>query len=379
MGKLTRRQLLLGGGAVFGSGFLPGIGATPFTPAIGLQRNAHAAEIQKPAYLIRAGTNENPWGPSRVALQAINGAIDLANQYGGIHDEMLALLARLEDVAEDQIAIGSGSGEILKVAGLLASMHEGSVVCADPTYQDLVRYAGRAGSEIIRVPVSESLHIDLEAMASAIRADTRIVYIVNPNNPSPSIVEKNKLRDFVVEISKDRLVFVDEAYHEFVDNPEYGSMMELIRNGQKNVIVARTASKIHGLAGLRIGFGFAAADLVREIDNRKTGQVNILGMKAAYASYQDEEFQNFTIRKNKESLSIVQGMFEEIGARYVRSNTNFTFFETGHDVEEVNARMLEHGIYTGRPFPPFLTWSRVSMAKPDDMQYYVQTYKKLFA
>lgn len=369
MHGLTRRQVLAGGGALLGAGLVPGL------DRLGVAR---ADGIPRPGYLIRAGTNENPWGPSRVALRAINESIDLSSQYGGINDEMRALMSVVNDVPADHIAIGTGSGEILKVAGLLASMDTGSVVCADPTYQDLVRYAERAGSEIIRVPVNESLVIDLDAMARAIRSDTRLIYIVNPNNPIPSIVEKNRLRDFVLEVSRERLVFVDEAYHEFVDNPEYGSMMELVAAGHRNIIVARTASKIHGLAGLRVGFGFAHPDLLRQIDEKKTGQINILGIKAAYASYQDEEFQRFTLRKNRESLAIVEGMIDDLGHRYVKSNTNFVFFETGHPVEVVNARMREHGIYVGRPFPPFLNWSRVSMAKPAEMRYYVQTYRQLF-
>jgi histidinol-phosphate aminotransferase len=372
MASFSRRQLLLGGGALLGTQLVPGIASAAAVAA------ADGAALPRPDYMIRAGTNENPWGPSRVALKAINGAMDLTNQYGGIRDEMLALMSSIEDVPVESIAIGTGSGEILKVAGMIASMNAGSIVCADPTYQDLVRYAGRAGSKIIRVPVDEGLNIDLDAMASAIRPDTRLVYLVNPNNPIPTIIEKNRLRDFVAEVSKTRLVFVDEAYHEFVDNPDYGSMMELVRDGFNNVVVARTASKIHGLAGLRIGFGYAHPDLIREIDERKTGQINILGIKAAYASYQDREFQDFTIRKNRESMAIVEAMFEELGLRYVKSNANFTFFHTGIPVDELNAKLREEGIYSGRPFPPFLNWSRISMAKPDEMRYYVQTYKRLF-
>lgn len=369
MNGVSRRQVLLGGGALIGAGLVPGFGAFA---------EARAADLPRPDYLIRAGYNENPWGPSRVALKAINGAIHLSNQYGGIDEEMRALMSKQNGVPPDHVVIGTGSGEILKVGGLLASMETGSVVCADPTYHDLVRYAESAGSEIIRVPVNESLSIDLDALASAIRSDTRLVYLVNPNNPIPSIIEKERLRDFVLEVSRDRMVFIDEAYHEFVDNPDYGTMMELVANGRRNVIVSRTASKIHGLAGLRVGFGFAHPDLIRRIDEAKTGRTNILGMKAAYASYQDEAFQEFTLRKNRESLAIVEAMLDELGLRYVESNANFVFFETGHDVRTVNARMLEHNIHVGRPFPPFTTWSRVSMAKPDEMRYYVQTYKKLF-
>ena len=365
--RITRRQALLYSASAAG------------TALLGTQALARdAGTVPRPDYLVRAGTNENPYGPSRVALQAINGAMHLTNQYGGIDEELRARLSGIERVPPDHIVVGTGSGEILRTAGMIASMNKGSIVCADPTYHDLVNYAERAGSKIIRVPVDESLNTDLEAMASAIRRDTTCVYVVNPNNPIPAIIEKNALRDFVLDISKKRMVFIDEAYYEYVDDPAYGSMMELVRNGNKNVIVARTASKIHGLAGLRTGFGYAHPDLTKLIDEKKTSRQNILSMSAAYASYGDREFQNFTRRKARESMAIVVQMFEELQLRYVKSHANFTFFETGIDVRELNARLREHGIYSGRPFPPFMKWSRISMAKPHEMRYYVQTYKKLF-
>lgn len=370
MAGISRRQILLGGGALLGSGMVPGFS---------LVGSAFGSDIPRPDYMIRAGTNENPWGPSRVAIQAINRSLHMSNKYGGDRRRLISLVAGINNVPSDHVAVGTGSGEILKVAALIATLDRGSIVCADPTYHDLVRYAGRVGSDIIRVPVDEGLGTDLDAMRKAIRSDTQCVYLVNPNNPIPSIIEKNALREFVLEISQDRMVFIDEAYYEFVENPDYGTMMDLVRDGHKNIIVARTASKIHGLAGLRIGFGFAHPDLITEINNRKTGNINVLGLEAAYASYQDEEFQRFTIRKNKESLAIVEGMHEELGHRYVKSNANFTFFETGRDVREVNAAFRKEGIMVGRPFPPMLDWLRVSMAKPDEMRYFVQTYKKLYA
>ncbi len=373
MTSISRRQILKGGGALAGAGLISGL------PGLSLVQSALGAEIPRPDYMIRAGTNENPWGPSRVALQAIVGSIDQSSQYGGIHREMKQLIASLNDVAPENVAIGTGSGEILRVGGMLANMNKGSIVCADPTYHDLTRYAELVGSEVIRVPVDESLRIDLDAIAGAIRSDTSLVYLVNPNNPIPTIIEKNALRDFVREIAKDRLVFVDEAYHEFVDNDDYESMMGLVRDGQKNLIVSRTASKIHGLAGLRVGFGFAHPDLARTLTERRTGNNSILGMQAAYASYLDMEFQNFTRRKNRESLDIVEGMCKELGMRYVKSNANFSFMETGVEIEEVRRAMQENNIMVGRPFPPMTKWLRVSMAKPEEIRYFVQIYKKLFA
>jgi histidinol-phosphate aminotransferase len=359
----------MGGGAMIGASMMPNF-----------VRNAIAEEIARPGHMIRAGSNENPYGPSRVALQAINGAMNLTNQYvQGSRNALMALIGEINSVPVDHIAMSSGSGEILKVGGLMASWDNGSIVCADPTYHDLTRYALHEGAEIIRVPVKENLGGDLEAMANAIRSDTVMVYLVNPNNPLPTVFDQDELRDFVLEVSKDRMVFVDEAYFEYVEDPKYGTLIDLVAEGHKNIIVARTASKIHGLAAMRVGFGFSHPDHIKRINELKTGNNNILGVEAAYASYQDMEFQDFSRRKNKESMAIVEEMFKELGVRYVKSPTNFTFFETGIPVLELNAELLEHGIISGRAFPPFTNWSRISMAKPEEMRYYVQTFKKLFA
>jgi histidinol-phosphate aminotransferase len=379
MAGITRRQILLGAGALAGAGLIPSIPKTPLTPAMQIMRSALGANIPQPDHVIRAHANENPYGPSRVAMQSMLDNFDMTNLYADDPTDLLALQSRLNGVTPDNIMIGTGSSEILNVAGLLAGMHQGSVVCADPTYQSLLQYAENAGSEIIRIPVTESLGPDLDAMRRAIRSDTRLVYLVNPNNPVPSVIEKVGLREFVSEVARSRLVFVDEAYHEFVDDPDYESMVSLVAAGQKNLIVSRTASKIHGLAGMRIGFGFAQPELIEQMLQRRTGRINILGLKAAHACYLDQEFQNFTIRKNKESLAIVQGMCDELGIRYIKSNANFAFIETGIENQDFQATMLDHGIMTGRDFPPYTNWARISMAKPEDMKYFVQVYKTLYA
>lgn len=368
MATVSRRQVLIGG-TILGSGLVPGLS---------LVSKAYGEDLARPDYMIRAGFNENPWGPSRVALQAIVDSIKMSNLYGGNRRALSELLGKINNVPDDHISIGTGSGEILRTAGMLVAIDKGSVVCADPTYHDLIRYAERAGSEIIRVPVDrETLHVDLNAMHKAIRKDTKCVYLANPNNPIPSIIEKNALRDFTLDVAKERMVFIDEAYFEFVDNPAYESMMDLVRDGHKNIVVARTASKIHGLAGMRIGFGFAHPELTERIDDAKTGAINVLGLNAAVASYEDQDFQDFTIRKNRESLRIVESMLDELGHRYIKSNANFSFIHTGRDIREINQAFRQENIMVGRPFPPMNDWVRVSMAKPHEMEYFNQVYRKI--
>jgi histidinol-phosphate aminotransferase len=379
MGNLTRRQILLGGGAIVGAGLAPIIPATTGSSAFNLISAALGADIAKPDQPIKMSSNENPYGPSRVALQAIAENIHLTNRYAADSTNLIKVVANINNISPDHVMTGTGSSEILNVAGMLVGLQQGSVVCADPTYQSLLDYAENAGVEIIRVRVAEGLNADLDGMRKAVRSDTNMMYIVNPNNPIPSVIEKNAMKAFVLEQAEDRLVFVDEAYHEYVDNPDYESMIGLVAEGYNNIIVSRTSSKIHGLAGMRVGFGFAHPDLINEMNLRKTGAETVLGLAAAYASYQDMEFQDFSRRKNKEALAIVERMCEDLGVRYVKSNTNFTFIETGVENAVVQEMMLKEGIMTGRLFPPFNTWSRVSMSTPEDMQYFVQVFRKLFA
>ena len=179
-------------------------------------------------------------------------------------------------------------------------------------------------------------------------------------------------------MSRRALVVVDEAYHEYVENPAYRSLVDLVRDG-RNVIVTRTASKIHGLAGLRVGFGIAQPELVKQLRARLTGTMNIMGLRAAIASYRDERFQAFCFDKNKQSKSIVYAALRDLDCRYVESETNFVFFEMGMHIEKFQKNMEDHGIRVGRPFPPYLKWCRLSMAKPDQMKKFAAALKAIVA
>jgi len=380
MTNLTRRQVLFGGTAMAAATMISGIPKTPLTPRMQFMRDSLAAGIPRPDYMVRLSSNENPYGPSRVALKAVHENMHLTNRYEfRDHGPLMQTVAEMNGVTPDHVVVGTGSGEILSTVGMLTGMRGGSVVCADPTFQSLLSYAEMAGVEIIRVPVNEGLNADLDGMRAALRDDTSLVYLVNPNNPIPNVIEGRSMREFVLEMAEDHIVFVDEAYHEYVEDPTYESMIGLIAEGHNNIIVSRTASKIYGLAGLRVGFGYAHPDIIREMRWRKTGQNTILGIVAAHASYQDDEFPKFSIRKNQESKAIVAKMCDELGLRYVKSNTNFTFIHTGMDNQTFQSQMSEYGILTGRDFPPFNNeWSRVSMSKPEEMEYFVQVFKQLY-
>jgi histidinol-phosphate aminotransferase len=198
MEQLTRRQILLGGGAIVGAGLAPVLPATRGSSALSLISTALGAENPQPDQPIRLSSNENPYGPSRVALKAIAKNMHLTNRYADepAVNELTDIVAGINNVPTDHMMVTTGSTEVLSVAGMLAGLRTGSVVCADPTYQGLLTYAANAGVEIIRVPVNENLNADLDGMRRAVRSDTVMVYIVNPNNLIPSVNEKTAMKEF---------------------------------------------------------------------------------------------------------------------------------------------------------------------------------------
>lgn len=291
--------------------------------------------------------------------------------------ELFRVLSEIEGVERENMTFSGGSGEILKTLGLITAVEGGSVLAADPTYHDLIRYAERRGVNVIRVPVDDNMTIDLDAMRAAYTDDVSLIYLVNPNNPLPTIMEKNKLKEFCLEMSQKCLVFIDEAYHEYVQNPDYETMVPLAVTND-NIIVTRTASKIHGFAGIRLGIAYASPAWIKKLRGFMTGGTNQLAVAGAAASYKDIETQDFIRRKNQESLAIIYELFEKHNVRHIKSNANFTFFETGQEIAEVRKKFRENGIVVGRPFPPFTTWCRVSMGKPEDMRYFAEVYEKIF-
>ena len=368
--NMTRRDWLKGGSALAGA-LLMGSRANA-------QNMAVPGFVPTPENPLRLGTNENPYGVSRVARNAIIDMFDTAHHYGrGRRMELTNILAEMEGVEAKNITFSGGSGEILKTLALITAVEGGTVLTADPTYHDLTRYAERRGVKINRIPVDENMTIDLDALKAAYTDDVSIIYLVNPNNPLPTIMEKNKLKEFCIEMSKKCLVFIDEAYHEYVQNPDYETMVPLAV-ANDNIIVARTASKIHGFAGIRLGIAYSTEKWIGKLREFMTGSTNQLAIAGAVASYKDTATQDFLRRKNQEALDITYALFDKHNVKHIKSNANFTFFETGRDITEVREKFRANGIIVGRPFPPFTTWCRVSMGKPEDMEYFAKVYEKIF-
>jgi histidinol-phosphate aminotransferase len=358
--RLTRRSALLGAAALF----------APLAPRLGFAR---ARPPAPPPGTILLNGNENPYGPSPAARQAILASAGEAPRYAySSIDTLAATVAAHEGVPVTQVVVGSGSGELLRMAALLAStsMPGSELVVSRPTYEELPEFAGRMGLKVQWVGPDSAHRHDLIAMRAAVTDRTSLVYVCNPNNPTGTAVTRDALETFVRSVPAATTVIVDEAYIDFVDGAGMGTVATLVPR-VPNLIVLRTFSKIHGLAGLRIGYAISSAAIARRFADLSLVWPNSTGVDAALASHGDVEF----LRSTRESIvadrARVHAALDRMGLRHTDAQGNFVFFDTGMPVQQFRDRMLAQGIKVGRPFEGYDTWSRTTIGRRDEVDRFL--------
>ncbi|MDX2305237.1 MAG: histidinol-phosphate transaminase [Microscillaceae bacterium] len=326
----------------------------------------------KPQVKVRLLANENPYGPSPKAKKAIIDAIDASFMYPG--QSMKALIeeiAKVERVDPKQVMLGAGSSQLL-LATFLAYGPKGKFVVADPGYISRVEEL-----DLDKVPLTSDYKHDLKAMADRVSDKTSLVYICNPNNPTGTEVDAATLRDFCASVSAKVPVMVDEAYIDYVKNPQESSMIDCIRKGQ-NVIVLRTFSKLHAFAGLRIGYCIAQPKIIEEIE--KFHSVNSLAhtsLEAARASYQDAEFAKMVLSKTQEAKDFVYKTLQDHGFSYIPSCTNFVLFPLRMKGDTFIDKMSDEGVQVRRWEFNQQHWCRVSLGKMEDMKIFAEAFSKV--
>ncbi len=325
---------------------------------------------------IRLHSNENAFGPSAAARQAMQAAFDDGCRYpGSFYGALEALIAEREGLTAEHVVLGGGSHEVLRMAGMAYGLDGGEVLTAYPTYEGMENYAASVGAYVHRVPLDDAFLVDLDAMDRRTTQAVKLVFLCNPNNPTGTMLPGEQVRAFCEAVSRRAVVLVDEAYHEYVTDPAYASMTDLVRRGH-NVIVSRTFSKIFGLAGLRVGYGLARPDLAERLRRFRGGSsVNVLGLRAAAASYRDADFVAFSRARNAEARAFATTLLEDRGHRCLPSHTNFVFFHLRRDVRAFAEQMRQQGILVGRPFPPFLDWCRLSLGTMDEMRAFAAAFE----
>lgn len=326
---------------------------------------------------IRLNANENPYGPSEQAREAIRQIVTEANRYPFVaQGELRKLIADKEGVDLEYIHLGAGSGDILCQTGVAFGLENGQILSGFPTFAEMMDYAKVFNATWDKVNLNEKLEYDYEAMASRINSKTRLVFFVNPNNPTGTLVEPGKVKAFCEEVSKKIPVFSDEAYLEFL-SPEMQKKttnLDLVKQG-KNVIVSRTFSKIYGLAGLRIGYIVAKPDLVKKIAQYQMGiPISQPAIAAAKASLGDDSFMNMVRTKNAEARGHLEAYLEEKGYFYGKSHTNFMFFPAPIEGKTILSKMQDKKIlmriwdYDNRE------WCRVSIGTLDEMKQFTTAF-----
>lgn len=329
---------------------------------------------------VKLASNENPYGVSPKARAAMERALASGNMYpdGASYDLRLAV-ARHFGFELDQTVVGNGADDIIQELSM-AYLDDGDEVIASrssfPIY-DIYTQAMRA--RLIKTPLAAGYRIDLEAMARAITSRTRLVYVCNPNNPTGTMVTAEELAAFLRRVPDTTIVVLDDAYAEMADSPDFPDGFGYVREGRKNVVVLRTFSKVYGLAGIRIGYGFGHRDTIAPLFKVKQAfNVNSIAQAAGIAALDDREFVELTVARNREGRECLCREFRRLGLEYAESHTNFVLVRIGPRAADVQQRLLRKGVIV-RPcaaydLPECL---RVSIGAPAENERFVAALESL--
>ena len=347
------------------------LGAAAITPQLSLA----AASLYGPvAGVAKLNANENPYGPSPKAVAAMSEAVAKGAYYVDASVQRLqSMLSEYYALPKSQITLGSGSsGALADLAR--AKLPQGKILGPDLFWDTTTRLALRQGGELLRTPKTDDLGIDLDALYNAITDDVALVQICNPNNPTGMMLDADKLRAFCRKASQKCTVLVDEAYNEITDDPEGNSMVGLIREGY-DVVVARTFSKVYGLAGMRVGYVMATPETTKAIRSYGLGSymLNQAGVAAAVASFNDTGFVAFSRARIHEARGMIMDAVKANGLTAAPSQTSFVYVDLGElNAEAFRKEMAKRNVLIRGIYQDYTGWSRVSAGKLEDVALYVK-------
>ncbi|MGI2258711.1 pyridoxal phosphate-dependent aminotransferase [Shewanella sp. GXUN23E] len=359
--QLSRRHFLSAGAAVSALAMA------------GCQSSAlpHTSQMPAQSGPLALNFNENSLGLPPASMKALQQALPQAFRYpDAARSELMQALAEYLGLQTEQLIYGNGSSEVLKMSLDAMATSNAQLVMPDPTFGVIEDYALARGMKVVKVPLNAALQTDIAAMQAAVTGHNgkSVVYLCNPNNPTGLLLPGGELRQWLGQAS-DKLEFIiDEAYAEYVQQPEFESAITQVKAGNPHVAVARTFSKIYALAGLRVGYGIAETSML----NRMTAQAsidnaNIAGCVAAKAALQDKDWLALSIKNNQQSLALVMETLNALGLEALPCNANFIFHRINSDTSEYQQRMADAGILVGRQFNHTNGWNRLSLGRPDEM------------
>jgi histidinol-phosphate aminotransferase len=348
------------------------------TPELAFPQHA-AVQGEVPAGTIWLNANENPDGPPDEVKQALSGAIATAGRYNHrVFPALNAALGKSVGLEPDEIISGSGSTEVLHCALHAFTSATHPLITAWPTWEMTQELAEAAGRTVVRVPLMKDWSADVERMcAEAKRAGGGVIHFGNPNNPTSSVTTKNQTRWLAKNLPPNTVLLIDEAYIQFADPGKMESGVNLVRESC-NVIATRTFSKLYGMAGVRVGFGCAPADLVRRMQPFRINVISIFAVRPAIAAVQlgDSFIEERRTRRNRIRAELCSWL-DERSFRFIPPQGNFVLIDVQRDVKDVIPRMLAEGVAVGRRFAAVGNWMRVTMGTQQEMEKFKVAFKKV--
>ena len=333
---------------------------------------------------IKISSNENPLGPGKHVLDAIVGKFPEAGRYpfnSTPNETKLAeVLSSQHKAKPENVVIGAGSQEILKSAMRAFTSPYRHLVTASPTFENCTSIARRMNTPYYDVKVDSQLRLDLEGMLTHARG-AGLIFVNNPNNPTATVHSAKAIADFVERvrrISPDTVILIDEAYHEYVTDPEYSTAIPLALN-TPNVFVARTFSKAYGMAGMRIGYAIGQTDTVKPMARVKMPyNVSVFGIAAAIAAVSNPAHITAERARNTEVRNFTVKVLEELGCKPTKSEANFIFVDIGRPAAEFRSACSNQWVGVGRDFPPYEhSHARISIGTMAEMKRATDVFREV--
>ena len=333
---------------------------------------AHASPKASTDGTLRLNSNENPFGIAPAARSAIIDNLGEANRYPRtIRTDMVEALATLHGVKPENIVLGNGSTEVLQMSVQALAKPGAKLVLADPTFEDVPRYASPYTYDLQKVPLDSNYAHDIGRMKEIVDASSgrALVYICNPNNPTGTLTPSAGIDAWIESAADDVYFLVDEAYYEYCTDAGYWSCVKFVDD--PNVIVTRSFSKIYGMAGMRLGYAVThekTAAMLREYI--ASSNANYLALAAGHASLKDTEIISRSRKVNAEGIRILHEALDEASLEYLPSYTNFVMHRINGEQDVYRERMAEAGVKVGRNFPPMFNFNRLSIGTPSEMEQF---------
>ncbi len=328
--------------------------------------------------VVRLNFNENPYGPSPEALEALDSCGQIAGRYPfAAEHEFADALAKNYNMSRENIALGCGSTEILRCVDMAFLSPGKNVVVAEPTFEAVLGYARITRAEAVKIPLTADHRHDLPKMAAACTSKTGVVYVCNPNNPTATFVTREELATFIHAVPSSTLILVDEAYFELADDPRYGSVAEWTRK-YPHLVIARTFSKVYGMAGMRLGYAVGAKETIALINKQAIqDNGNAAVLAAGLASLSDTDHINSCRDKLIATRNWLCSELAKDGRTYIPSQANFVMIDMGTDVLPIIDQFASRNILVGRRFPSLGNFLRVTVGTQQEMETFVAALREI--